>query len=138
MGLHTLFNVIRLFGENFRNFFFIQAGIVDTGNFKGVDEIDRLQDHVKEDLDRYVRFMQGQGFYSEGYSAFGTDIAEEISNLAYEIFEKYPRTVFFGGQIVFPQETILTKMLYNYTTFAVQRRLHQKGIPFIIMPIRVT
>lgn len=138
MGLHTLFNVIRLFGENFKNFFFIEAGIVDTGNFKGVDEVEKLQHHVDHELNRYVVFMEKQGFYAKGFSACGTDIAEEISNLAYKIFDDYPNAIFFGGQIVFSQETIFTKMLYNYTTFAVQRRLHQKGIPFIIMPVRVS
>ena len=138
MGLHTLFNVIRLFGKDFKNYFFIQAGIVDAGHFKGAEDIDKLKSHVERELDRYVLFMQNQGFYSKAFATFGIDVAEEISNTAAEIFDKYPNAIFFGGQIVFAQETILTKMLYNYTTFAVQRRLHQKGIPFIIMPVRVS
>ena len=137
MGLHTLFNVIRLFGKDFKNYFFIQAGIVDAGHFKGAEDIDKLKYHVEKQLDRYVLFMQNQGFYSKGFATFGIDISEEISNTAAEIFDKYPNAIFFGGQIVFKQETILTKMMYNYTTFSVQRRLHQKGIPFIIMPVRV-
>ncbi len=137
MGLHTLFNVIRLFGKDFKNYFFIQAGIVDAGHFKGVEDIDELKSHVEKELDQYVLFMQNQGFYSKGFATFGIDISEEITNTAAEIFDKYPNAIFFGGQIVFAQETILTKMMYNYTTFAVQRRLHQQGIPFIIMPVRV-
>ena len=138
MGLHTLFNVMRLFGENFKNFFFIEAGIVDAGNFKGADEMEKLKKHVVRELDRYVLFMESQGFYAKAFSTFGIDVADEISNIACEIFEKYPKAVFFGGQIVFPEDTIFTKTLYNYTTFAVQRRLHHNGIPFIIMPIRVS
>jgi K+ transporter len=137
MGLHTLFNVIRLFGKEFKNFFFIQAGIVDTGNFKGAEEMDRLKTNVESNLDKYVRYMQSQGYYSRGFSAVGVDVADEIANLASDIFREHPKTVFFGGQIVFAQQTILTKALFNYTTFAVQGRLHQQGIPFIIMPIRV-
>jgi hypothetical protein len=54
VGLHTLFNVMRLFGKNFRNFFFIQAGIVDAESFKGEHEIARLNEHVQKSLDRYV------------------------------------------------------------------------------------
>ena len=137
MGLHTLFNVIRLFGKDFKNYFFIEAGIVDAGHFKGAEDIDKLKSHVERDLERYVVFMQNQGFYSKAFSAFGIDISEEISATASEIFDKYPNAIFFGGQIVFAHETILTKMMYNYTTFSVQRRLHQKGIPFLIMPVRV-
>ncbi|MCX5679621.1 MAG: APC family permease [Candidatus Omnitrophica bacterium] len=137
MGLHTLFNVIRLFGKDFKNYFFIQAGIVDAGHFKGAEDIDKLKSHVERELERYVLFMQNQGFYSKSFATFGIDISEEISSTAAEIFDKYPNAIFFGGQIVFAQETIFTKMMYNYTTFSVQRRLHQKGIPFIIMPVRV-
>lgn len=137
MGLHTLFNTIRLFGKDFKNYYFIQAGIVDAQNFKGASEIDKLKEHVDHELNRYVTFMHNQGYYSKAFSVVGADVVEEISNLAYQIFEATPNAVFFGGQIVFKQETIFTKMLYNYTTFAVQRRLHQAAIPFIIMPIRV-
>jgi len=36
LGLHTLFSIIRIFGGTFKNFVFIQVGIVDAGNFKGV------------------------------------------------------------------------------------------------------
>lgn len=136
MGLHTLFNVKRLFGE-FRNFFFVQAGIIDAGNFKGIEEIDKLKKCVKQQLGCYVSFMRRQGFHAEAFSAIGTDVAEEIVELSKQIFESYPQSVFFGGQIVFTEDSIFTKMLYNHTTFAVQRRLHQKGIPFFIMPTMV-
>ena len=137
MGLHTLFNVVRLFGDDFRNFFFMEAGMVDAGNFKGVEEIEKLDEHVKEELGHYVNFMERQGLYSRAFHTTGIDVAEGISKLAQEIFDEYPQSVFFGGQIVFPEDTFLSKLLYNHTTFAVQRRLHQQGIPFLIMPIRI-
>ena len=137
MGLHTLFNVVRLFSDEFKNFFFMEAGMVDAGNFKGVEEIEALKEHVREELSHYVSFMDRQGFYAREFHATGIDVAEEISKMAQEIFSEYPQSVFFGGQIVFPEDTIFTKLLYNHTTFAVQRRLHQQGIPFIIMPIRI-
>jgi len=137
MGLHTLFNVVRLFGNDFKNFFFIEAGMVDAGNFKGVEEIEKLKTHVHEELSHYVNFMQRQGFYARSFSTTGIDVAEEISKLAQGIFDEFPQSVFFGGQIVFPEDTFFSKLLYNHTTFAVQRRLHQYGIPFLIMPIRI-
>jgi len=137
MGLHTLFNVLRIFKGGFKNFFFIEAGIVDAGNFKGVSEVESLKQHVKVELDKYVGFMRKHGFYAEGFSAVGTDSVNELDGLAQDLFRKYPQSIFFGGQIVFPEETIMTKLFYNHATFAIQRRLHQQGIPFFIMPIRV-
>jgi hypothetical protein len=138
MGLHTLFNVVRLFGRGVRNFFFIQAGIVDAERFKGPDEIHRLESHVQESLSRYVDYVQSQGFYAKGLPLIGTDVVEEISALAGKVFSQYPNSIFFGGRIVFPEESLLTRVLYNYVTFAVQRRLHQLGIPFVIVPVPVS
>jgi len=35
LGLHTLFAVVRLFGSSFKNFIFLEVGMIDSGNFKG-------------------------------------------------------------------------------------------------------
>ncbi len=136
-GLHTLFSIRRVFGNTFRNWLFIQAGIIDADRFKGAEGIDNLRRHVQEGLSKYVTFMQAEGYYAEGFAAIGTDISDEICDLARAIFRKHPSAVFFGGQIVFPEESILTRLLFNHTAFAVQRRLHRDGIPFIIMPVPV-
>jgi len=138
MGLHTLFNVVRLFGKGVRNFFFIQAGIIDAETFKGKPELSRLEAHVRESLDKYVQYVRSQGFYARGYPLIGTDVVDAITDLALEVFREHPSSIFFGGRIVFKEETVLTRMLYNYVTFAVQRRLHQHGIPFVIVPVPVS
>jgi hypothetical protein len=137
LGLHTLFNIPRLFGDSFKNYLFVQVGTIDAGNFKGTEEIEKLKQHVGEELDRYIRLMRSQGFYAEGFSAIGTDAVEEICDTARKILEKYPQAVFFGGQMVFQKDTFFSRLLHNYTTFAVQRKFYQQGIPFIIMPVRV-
>ncbi|MGA2640295.1 MAG: APC family permease [Spirochaetia bacterium] len=136
-GLHTLFSVRKVFGNVFKNWFFMQAGILDADRFKGAEGIDHLRTHVDEGLERYVRFLKAESMYAQGFSAIGTDVSDEICGLARAIYEKHPTAVFFGGQIVFVEDTFLTRLLFNHTTFAVQRRLHQLGIPFLVMPVRV-
>jgi amino acid transporter len=136
-GLHTLFNVRKVFGDVFRNWYFIQAGIVDADRFKGAEALEALHAHVDQGLARYVRFLKTEGFHAQGFSAIGTDVADEICGLAHAIHDRHPTAVFFGGQIVFPEDSFLTRLLFNHTTFAVQRRLHQEGIPFLVMPVRV-
>ena len=42
-----------------------------------------------------------------------------------------------GGQIVFPEESMFSKWLHNYTVFAVQRRLYLESIPVVILPVRI-
>jgi len=137
LGLHTLLNSIRLFGGVFKNFVFVEIGMIDAGNFKGVAELQHLDSHVKNELDRYVKFIQRHGYYAEAQYAIGTDIVAETSKIAPELLQKYPQAVFFGGQLVFPEETFLTRWLHNYLVFAIQRKFYHQGIPFVILPIRI-
>jgi len=137
LGLHTLFNIVRLFGGTFKNFVFVQVGVIDAGNFKGAEEVERLNAWVKNEVDRYVEYMREFGYYGEGYYAVGIDVVEEVIKLAPKILERFPQAVFFGGQLVFPEDTFLTRLLHNNIVFAVQRKFYHNGIPFVILPIRV-
>jgi hypothetical protein len=138
MGLHTLFNAVRLFGKDLKNFLFIRAGVIDAERFKGRDELERLEEHVKQSLDRYVDYVRGQRYFARGIPLLATDVVDEICAVAEKLFKEYPNAIFFAGRIVFPEESFLTRLLYNYVTFAVQRRLHQHGIPFVIVPVPVS
>jgi amino acid transporter len=137
LGLHTLYSILRTFKGTFDNFVFIQIGVLDAGNFKGTREIAHLKRHVKEDVAQYVDYVKRHGYHGDGFTAVGVDVVEEVGKLAPEVLRRYPDVVFFGGQLVFPRETFLTRLLHNYTVFAVQRNLYREGIPVVIMPIRV-
>jgi len=137
LGLHTLFFILRKFENTFKNFVFVQVGVVDAGNFQSTEEIQRVEQNMKIEADRYVQYMQQHGFYAESISKIGTDVPDEITALAPKILERFPHAIFFGGQLVFSKETFFLRALHNYTIFTIQRNLHYKGIPVIIMPIRV-
>jgi hypothetical protein len=137
IGIHTLMSIIQLFPNVFKNFVFVQIGIVDAGNFKGAEEISHLNVHVNKEVLKYVEYMKHHGFYAEAYTAIGNDVIQEVIGLAPKIKERFSNVVFFGGQLVFPEESFLTKWLHNYITFALQRKFYHEGAPFIIMPIRV-
>ncbi len=81
--------------------------------------------------------MKRHGYYAEGFYSIGIDVADEITTIAPKILERFPQAVFFGGQLVFQEETFLSRLLHNYIVFAVQRRFYHQGIPFVILPIRV-
>ncbi len=137
LGMHTLLGMHKLFSGEFRNLVFVQVGLVDAGVFKGKEEMEALATHIRADLDRYVDFARGRGVYAEGVSAIGVDVVEEVAGLTPDILRRFPRAVFFGGQLVFPNETFITRLLHNHIVFAVQRRLYREGVPFVIMPIRL-
>jgi len=137
MGLHTLLGVMRLFGGAFKNFVFVQVGIIDAGNFKGVTEVENLKDAVQRSVNRYIKFMNKNGYYAEGMGTVAVNVADEVTELAPGIIQKYPNAVFFGGQLIFEQDTVISKIFYNYTVFTLQKRLYREGIPFVILPIKV-
>jgi hypothetical protein len=137
LGLHTLLGAVRLFGGGFRRMIFVQIGILDAGNFKGSDEIERLRAHVKREADRYVGFVTSRGGMAEALTAVGHEVLDELGKLVPELIERHSNVIFFTGQLVFERETFLTRWLHNYTAFALQRRLFLRGLPCAIVPIRV-
>ncbi len=137
LGLHTLLHVMRLFGETFKNFVFVQVGVIDAGNFKGEAELEGLQASAKGEVARYVDFVKREGYYAKGYSSIGIDVVDEIEKTVPKLLERFPNMVCFGGQVVFPRDSLFTRWLHNYTVFAIQRTFYQQGIPFVILPIRV-
>jgi amino acid transporter len=137
LGLHTLFTLFRLFSKEFKNFVFVQVGVVDAGNFKGAEQIGKLKEHIENEVSKYIAYMKALGFYAEGFMDIGTDTVDEVMKLAPKIMQKFPKSIFFGGQLAFAKETFLTRSLHNNIVFAVQRRFYHQGIPFFILPIRV-
>jgi len=137
LGLHTLFGVLRLFPGVFKNFLFVQIGVLDAGNFKGAAEVENLKRHIQAGNQRYVDYMRSRGFQAEAFSALGHDVVEKAVEIAPDILARFPNAIFFGGQLVFRQETLLTRLLHNYAVFALQRRFYQQGLPLLILPIRI-
>lgn len=137
LGMHTLLGAMRMAGGKFRQFVFLQIGVLDAGNFKGVDEIENLRRHVHAECERYAEFVRRRGGVAEIVTSLGSDILAEFERQLPLLTDRFPDAIFFGGQLVFEEETWLTRLLHNYTAFALQRRLFLHGLPCVVVPIRV-
>ena len=137
LGLHTLFAVSRMFPKIYQNFVFVQVGVLDAGTFKGADEVENLREHSRREVERYVNYMGRHGHYAESHFALGTDIADEATKLCEKIAEKFPQAQFFAGQLIFKDESLLTRLLHNHTVFELQRRFYRIGRAMLILPIKV-
>jgi len=137
LGLHTVMHVPRMFGDTFRNFVFIAVGAVDAGNFKGTAELEALRAQVESDVEKYAAWSRAHGFGAATFCAIGHDITGEIMRLAGQARVRFPNSVYFAGQLLFARDTRLTRMLHNYTAFALQRRFYLANLPFVVLPIRV-
>src|SRR5262249_33175682 len=89
----------------------------------------------EEGLQRYVTFMKRQGVYAEYWQALGTGLVDELERLAHEVVRRFPRAVFFAGQLIFQQPTFWDKVLHNQTAFTLQRRLQFGGLRKTALPI---
>ncbi len=137
LGLHTLLAVIRMFPRVYQNFVFVQVGVLDAGNFKGAAEVENLREHSQREVERFVSYMRQRGFYAEAVAGLGTDIVDEAAQLCEGVAARFPNCTFFAGQLVFKDDSLLTRWLHNHTVFELQRRLYQFGRPMLILPIQV-
>ena len=137
LGVHTLLSVQRLFPWHFKNFIFVTVGLVDSAQFKGVDELGALEEKVRSDLVQYVTLAERMGIYAEYRYTIGTDLVQELEDVCTDLVKEFRRAVVFTGQLVFQRENLLTRTLHHETAFSIQRRLQFAGIQVIVMPIRV-
>jgi len=137
LGMHVFFSIIRSFPGMFRNFIFISAGVVDTSRFKGVAEIENLSEDLRAQLEHYVEFVKGHGYYAEARSQVGTDVIEIVVRIAEETAKEFSNVSVFAGKLVFKEENLLTRLLHNHTAFLAQKRLVFAGLPMIILPVRM-
>jgi len=137
LGLHSLFAILRLYGDFYRNFVVLHVGVLDAGSFKGADEVDALRKHTEHQTEKYVDYLRRNGKAAEGRWSVGADVVNSLEELARETAKEYPHSVFFGGQLVFRNEGLWTRLLHNNIVFAIQRRLYVRGLPFMVLPIRV-
>jgi amino acid transporter len=137
LGLHTLLAVVRMFPRIYKNFIFLQVGVLDAGSFKGAAELENLREHSRREAERYAAYMRQQGFYAEAHFGLGTDVVDEGAKLCETVAKRFPQAQFFAGQLVFKDESFLTRWLHNHTVFELQRRLYQNGWPMLILPIQV-
>ncbi|MDP4266686.1 MAG: APC family permease [Bacteroidota bacterium] len=135
LGIDTFFRITERFNE-FKNIIFIEVGMVDAANFRGEEELERLENQVKSDLDKYQKLAEHFGYFSECYHSIGTDIADEVKELSKKVMNKYINTTFFVGQFILPKSTALQRSLHNQTQYAIQNRLSHKGFIMVMIPIR--
>ena len=137
LAIHSLLTIGRIFPNHFRNIVFVSTGLIDSGRFKGLSEIENLRRSKEEDLKSFVEFANCLGWYAEYRYSLAVDLIEDLEKLCTSIVQEFPRSVFFAGKLVFQQENFLTRLLHNHTPFTLEQRLQFQGMEMMILPIRV-
>jgi amino acid transporter len=137
LGRHALLTLLRMFPHHFKGVVFCSIAIIDSGNFKGVGEIEELESRTRRELDKYIQYAKTLELPAEGVFATGIEVAVEAEKIGIELIEKYPQGLFVAGQLIFEEETFVTRWLHNETAFMIQRRLQHAGVPMVVLPVRL-
>jgi amino acid transporter len=135
-GVHTLLSILRYFPGLYKQFIFVSVAVVDSGSFKGKEEIEALQHHTAEDLEKYVEKTRRMGFAADSVWDVGIEVVSKASDLCQQIAKLYPKATIFTGKLVFRQERFYYGFLHSETARAIQRRLQWVGVPMVVLPIR--
>jgi amino acid transporter len=138
LGIHTILNIFKSFPGYFKNLVFVSVGIVDSGAFKGEGEVENLRVRTEEQAQKYVALARRLGFASTFRIAMGTDPVDEAEKLCVALTTEFPRVVFFAGKVIFQKEHWYSPLLHNQMAYSVQKRLQWRGVPMVILPVRVT
>jgi amino acid transporter len=135
-GVHTMLSILTFFPGLYKQFVFISVAVVDSGTFKGKEEIEALRQHTEQDLSRYIELARRLGFPAEGVSHMGIEVVSEAADLCEKVARTYSRATIFTGKLVFRRERFLHRILHNETSMSIQRRLQWVGVPMVVLPVR--
>jgi len=135
-GVHTLLSILRFFPGLYKQFIFLSVAVVDSGSFKGKEEIEDLQHHTEADLAQYVEVARRMGFAADCVWSVGIEVVSEAAALCQQVAKMYPKATFFTGKLVFQRERFFYGFLHNETSKIIQRRLQWVGVPMVVLPIR--
>jgi len=136
-GLHQLLSIHRIFPGFFDQFVFVSAAVVDSGIFKGSEELENLQGETELNLRKYVEWARGHGLRAGYRMAVGTEVVETLEDTCRKLVSEFPRAVVFIGKLIFREERWYHRFLHNETAYSIQRRLGFDGIQAMVLSIRV-
>jgi len=137
LGIHSLLTIFRQFPGFYKQAVFVSVAVVDSGAFKGAEELEHLKAETQQALDKYVALARGFGLAATSFMATGTDPLAEIEALCLQIGGQFPRATYFAGKLIFRKDTWYQRLLHNETATAIQRRLQWEGLPTVVLPVRV-
>jgi amino acid transporter len=137
LGIHSMLAIHKMVPNYFTNIVFVSVAVVDSGTFKGAEEIRALEENVDANLTKYVALARRLGWNATSATGVGIDPADEITRVCLELSTKFPRVMFFAGKLMWKRETWTQRILHNETAYQVERRLQWKGLPMTVIPLRV-
>ena len=137
LGRHALLTLLRMFPHHFSGVVFLSVAVVDSESFKGADQVAALEARTRQNLLCYEHYARSLGLPAASMFSVGTEVAVEVEKSAAALSRRYARALFVAGQLIFEEDTFWNRVLHNETAFMVQKRLQRRGMPMIVVPVRI-
>ena len=137
LGIHTVQKILTTFKGHYKNLVFISVGVVDSGGFKGADDIVHLQENTEATLSKFVELAHRLGVPAAYRMSIGTDAVAEAEKICLNVAHEFSEVTFFSGKIIFQKERWYQRLLHNETALSIQKRLQWAGLPMVVLPARV-
>ena len=137
LGIHSFLTIIKQFPGYFKQIVFVSVAVLDSGNFKGAAEVEKMEEKVQADLAQYVKLANGLGFPAVSKMTIGTEPVVEAEKICVDLSKQFRQSIFFSAKLVFQKEKWYQRILHSETANAIQNRLQFLGLSMVVLPIRV-
>lgn len=138
IGIHSLFSATKIFfPEHFKNVVFVAVGAVDSGNFKGSENLRDVEAQLREGMEKYCDLARRMDLPATYEMEMSTDVINSAAKLCRRVADRFPHCVVFGGKLIFQKERWYQRFMHNQSVVLIQNRLQWEGIPMTILPVRV-
>jgi len=136
-AIHALLWIQRLFPDQFANVLFVRVIEVDVATMGKIDQWNKIKADADASMAQMVGFCAYAGLHAEGVIAHATDPVQELERLLSQAVQERADAVCFANKLILPPRQRLAEWLHNGTALHLQRRLHELGIPLVILPIKL-
>ena len=104
LGVHSVLTLLRMFPNHFTNIVFISVGVIDSGNFKGAEEVERAQGaDPRRRSTSTSRWRGAWGWRPTSAWRSAPTWSRRPRSCACRSRKEYPHVMFFSGKLIFEQ-----------------------------------
>jgi amino acid transporter len=136
-AMHALLTIKRTFKDYYKNYVFVDVGVIDSFSMIGQNKIKQLKRSIHGDLDYLVEFCQSHNIPAMSRFDLTIDPVVKIGQVAKDLAKHFDNVAFFSSQLIFPGNNWVQKIIYNKTVSALQYEIYSLGYNMMILPVKV-
>jgi hypothetical protein len=136
-AMHALLTIKRTFKDYYKNFVFVDVGVIDSFSMIGQNKIKQIKRSLQGDLDYLVEFCQSHNMPAMSRFDLTIDPVGKIGDIAKSLTQHFDNCAFFASQLIFPGNNWVQKIIYNKTVSLLQYEIYSQGYNMMILPVKV-